>query len=237
MGASFSPVEITDKNGAFKIGNLTPGTYRVDVHGVGLASRRLPRHDLKPGESWDMGAIELPAGARLTVHYQRSAGVDASAKPWFDLIDESGPYGGGGFIPDEKNPAASMTLRNAVAPGTYMLQIQGTAIAAAQMAVTLAADRENVVDVVLAPGVEQSFQIAKPKDWKSSMAPPRGTIRAASGGVVNVFDMWGSGDKPFFESRVSLAPGDYSFQVVTDAATLASGTFHVGAAAGPPIVK
>ena len=91
MGASFSPIELSDASGAFKVGNLTPGTYAVEVSGAGLASRRLPRHELKPGDSWDLGVIELPPGARLTVHYRLGPEVDPAAKPWFDLIDEAGP--------------------------------------------------------------------------------------------------------------------------------------------------
>jgi protocatechuate 3,4-dioxygenase beta subunit len=233
-GTSYQ-IHLADESGAIAIGPIQSGPYAVSVQAQGCAERRLPRHELKSGETWDIGRIEMQPPARLTVRYHFAAGVDKRARGGFDLLDDAGPRAGGGFEPSKKDPKNAFELRNPVPAGSYLLQIIGTFVAASQVEVRLAGDQDNVIDLELAPGIRQSLRIEKPKEETPGF-DPRMTIRGASGAVVLVLDWWGPQEgQPFFERIGYFAPGDYRFEVTTSAGATASGTFQVSATPSEPI--
>ncbi|MFN3241974.1 MAG: sigma-70 family RNA polymerase sigma factor [Planctomycetota bacterium] len=62
---------LSEDDGAFDLGPLPPGMWRVDVFAAGLAPISSERFALREGEAIDLGDLDVPAGGRLRIHLPR----------------------------------------------------------------------------------------------------------------------------------------------------------------------
>lgn len=210
----------TDDAGRFELGLLVPGAWQVYVRSAAHPEFRSAVRDLAANEVWDLGTIRLPLGGTAVVN---GAGDLAQARFYVSnpAVSRSWTVG-----------AVEGRLQSSVlAPGSYLLLVRGTGVAAHSVPFVIHAGQETSVNVRLEPGIAQRFEVALPV---RSPAVNGVSLRVTRGDDF-VGRAWASvrpGKPPAVD--MCLSPGE--FEVAGKAGKLRGrAKFTVGAKAGAPV--
>ncbi|HVS08887.1 MAG TPA: sigma-70 family RNA polymerase sigma factor [Planctomycetota bacterium] len=154
-GHNTAPILTADAEGAFDIGELPPGKYRILVRAAGYAPLHSELAELLSGETWDFGELRLQRGGTIRVQLERAAAL-ASADVH---VSAALPGTGRGFwLPVHGDEARSEVL----SPGEYRVLLYGmgtpTAIAQRSARATVRAGEETRVELRVESGVPVSIE-------------------------------------------------------------------------------
>ncbi|MFN0207479.1 MAG: sigma-70 family RNA polymerase sigma factor [Planctomycetota bacterium] len=212
------------KTGTFKLGPFPPGRYRLTLRPNNYPEISIPMHELKSGETWEVGIIKLqkPGGLRVLFVMEKDV-----SRPVFWLTDLDGWH--------TSNPAEILSdssgqyakFRDPIAVGTYQLTAMGTGGALETIPVAIQPGQETTVSVVIRPGIMKTleFGLSKPPENLSRLQLFL-TLKLKSGGPVGKFILNTFDKSPKFSFNRYLAPGDYQYEAVFEGLK-ASGEFTV----------
>jgi len=159
-----SELLVTDNDGRFELGPLVPGTWRLNVRIDTYPEFSSEPRQLAADTTWDLGTIALMRGgtARLRLLGDMIDGttfyvVDRGNTRTWTAGEEGGSY-----------------RTRSLAPGDYLVLVQGKATAAAAVPFAVRAGEEALVEVRLQPGVEQRFLCELPAGSSAEGASLRG---------------------------------------------------------------
>jgi hypothetical protein len=216
-GRDSTGVVATDDTGRFELASLGPGAWRVFVRSKGHPYYLSEVRELAAGATWAMGTLTLSVGGTASFHRRGDA---AGASYYVHNVAGMGIGSVG---------EADGQLRSGVlAPGDYLLVVSGTGVTAQAVPFSIRAGEESQVEVLLASGVLQRFEVALPAGGTNAAGVTL-RITHAGGFVGNAWARVQAGQPA--SAEMQLLPGDY--ELSAEAGELrGSAKFTVGATAG-----
>ena len=185
-------VKISDAGGRFVL-EVPAASWNLRVLTADHPEIRREGRVLTPGETWDVGTLQLVRGGTLVVQHPPKPELD------YLVVAEDGSFVSGLSTP--LPPLRSPLL----APGHYRLLARAPEVSAIAMPFTIRPDAETTLEVRPAPGVHQAVEfvvrtgIERPT-WLAYMVRRQGE-------VVMIGSSNGSGDA--LTAEMWLAPGSY----------------------------
>lgn len=215
----YASAEIESADGAFSL-EVSPGAWWLRVEVQDFPRMAVAARALHPGETWDLGVLQLARGGTLVVHDGGDAKLD------YLVLDARECFVCGLHTPVP--PLRSELL----APGDYLLLVRANGIAAQAVPFTIRAEAETELAVHPRAGVRQrlEFMAASGEELPRTCAFE---VRRAGTALLWHWADERSGDR--LQGEVSLAPGDYT--LATRAREPASTcSFTVGTEESAPVV-
>ncbi len=207
--SSFVTGAAADLDGAFRIEALRPGTYQVRVSFLGYTTRRLRGVAVAPGQTLDLGRVELAADAALLdgaeVVGQREFVEQRADRTVYNVADQAVTAGGSALETLATLPAVEVDTDGAISlrgNQNVVVQINGrpVPIRGSQLAALLRqipANRVQRVEVL--PNPSARFD-ADGMSGIVNIVLVEGTDRGLSGGVT-----LGGGSQPTGEAGANVA--------------------------------
>ena len=216
-----SGIKPTGPDGAFELGPLVPGTWVVTARSSEHPTFRSEPRELAADATWDLGQVHMVAGGKATVQVEGDrTGVYLSIR---DEVTQEGSA-----LTDNNGTLVSAMLP----PGPHRLIVSGEKVAAQSLPFDVKVGETATLNVKLAPGVRQGFEIAPPV-----LDPLPGWVRLhvfrGNDHVVTTVAELRRGESASCE--VCILPGDYRVTVVADKREFAAATFTVGTAEAKPL--
>jgi len=145
-------LEATSEAGAFELGPLVPGTWRVWVRAQGHPTVWSEWHQVAADAVCDTGTIWLPAGGSVRVRIRGAEGLE----PRLTLTDAT--FSRWHPFPGEGNERRSVL----VAPGSYHVSVTGRGVASQLVPVEVRAREQARVEVRVQAGHRQRFSFVAP---------------------------------------------------------------------------
>lgn len=188
-----SGAKVSDASGAFMI-EVAQGAWDVSVRVKGFPQIRREARQLAPGETWDVGSLQLTPGGTLVVQDDPATKVD------YLVLDAEDHFVCGLYSPVP--PLRSELL----APGDYWLLVRGKGVAAHVRPFTIRAGEETRLEVKTEAGVTVQFEFVPP----AGETPRSVYFSLRRDGRLVAFGNTGSGAAGLV-AEACVAPGDYEF--------------------------
>lgn len=217
----------TDDNGAFRIGPLPPGRYRLRAIAGDSRTPWSDPHELAAGQHLDLGALPLPLPGTVALTANTADGrplEGASVSSVEDVASRERIWFAG------RLDRGALTLP--LAPGDYRLRIAGEGLPVTNVPVSVTAGATTTVHVAVPRGVARAFQLAPPTAGMPIDVTFRWTRDGAS--LQEYTSTLGESD---LRGTWTLAPGAYELTCTDENGRTAATAFAVGAGDGllPPI--
>ncbi len=222
-----------DEAGAFRLGPLPAGRYRIGARVQEEAAIHLGTHDLAPRQQLDLGTTRLPAHGELAVRFATPAGT--AVEPVEALVNDLA--GNSGVL--TRGPDGVLRARDLPA-GIYTLSAWGEDFVFADAPVVVAAERTTASEVRVEPAPSVRFDLLRP-----ASAAPGERWRAAV--VLRVRDAddrevaarrWTLDLEDRHTWRCGLRAGSYRYEATLPASNdTVHGTFVVDRAESAPVVE
>ena len=211
--------------GAFRIGPLRAGPYRLEFHAPGAAPQIHPRRVLAPGEEHAIGLVTLEPTGTLVVHLERSGGGALAGEHRITASVQKYP----GALPEVLVFAGAEGRSPPLRPGPFTLSIRGPGVAAVDRPVFIRPGEETHEYVAVEVGVSRVVAISLAEDVQLPPAMMRFTVTSSGGEVVSSSYVNARVEYPFEVLVPGLTSDAYTAEIMAPGGYGGRVTFEVGA--------
>lgn len=228
---------LVKSDGTFEVSQIGAGKYYLSVNAPGVGIWNSPVHAVAAGETWDLGVIRLEKTGKAIIRPRESNGallnnIGLTRMKADNLFSESVRIDTSGNFVEELAPGKYQYLYHTWAPKF--------ASAARVLQVEVRSGEETVVELPILPASAFEFNFSIPQ----SAVPPEGDsdalrfkVKNSSGVIVYESPTPWFVEKSIYKVRAAFAPGDYTFEAVTDSGLKLTGAFSAGAPGSPLVTS
>ncbi|MCB9877778.1 MAG: sigma-70 family RNA polymerase sigma factor [Planctomycetes bacterium] len=188
--------EANHPDGGFEFGPLPAGAYHLVLRAEGFAAMRVPQRTLVDGETWNVGELRMRRGGKL-----RATLIGAHVPSDRQLRIRRGDA-----FATSVDVVGGRLESALLAPGDYLLQVDGDDVAAEQLPFTIRDGHDTELDVPVHSGTAVTMTFAGAAD-EPAPRELQVTIRDADSGAPRlVAGTWENGGHVL---RTMLPPGRY----------------------------
>jgi hypothetical protein len=193
--------------GAFELGPIMPGTYRIDIWIPDQGRLQVGRHDLQPRAKVDVGTLRLPPAGTMELHFVTRNGRTVAPTE----LSTWGGAGNGGKVFER---GADGIYRSQPLPAdTYRVFAWGSDFALFQQQVFVVGERATPIELVVEVATPVRFEMPRPAHidgarWTGGVVL---AIRDAGGKAVRSQYLPIDVTDTFVWTR-GLLPGSYTYE-------------------------
>ena len=173
--------DVDAEGGAFELGPLPAGEYRLEFLAQGLGSESSEVLSLGPGERVELGTVELVAAGRVVLQLVPEVGVPAPGELWIRFL-EAAPEGPREVL--ALDPLAEFGAID-LAPGEYTLRMEAARWHAQARSFELLAGEDLALELRLEPATGRWLFLPRPARFEP---PARWHVRVARADGELVFE-------------------------------------------------